>query len=175
MIADAFPNVINMQDPVHHLHNTCKDIARLPAFTQVSIMSVPCNTSVFLPKISIIIKVIDITKSLIKHFSHSVHASSQLRLVMSELKITRGLQKIGKTRFATIYYSCLSLLECLPAITAAVERNLIDLSTVSAFICAYMHSDYHGILTICTAYGYRSIKNESFPRAPVPCFGSVWS
>ncbi|EUC60732.1 DUF659 family protein [Rhizoctonia solani AG-3 Rhs1AP] len=108
LVADEFPNILNLQDAVHHLHNTCKDLCGLPAFA----------------------KVIDITRSVIRFFSHSADATAHVQFIMPEYKITCWLQKIGGTSFATIYYSCKSLFECLPAIASAVDRKLIKLSSM---------------------------------------------
>ncbi|KAF8594604.1 hypothetical protein BDV93DRAFT_458636, partial [Ceratobasidium sp. AG-I] len=103
LIADCFPHILNIQDPVHHLHNTCKDIANLPI----------------------------LAKTIIRFFSHSWHASTQLRLIMDEFSIKLGFQKVGNTRFATLYYGCSSVLRLLECIAALVQRELADASNVS--------------------------------------------
>ena len=39
LMAKSHPWLLNMLDPVHHLHNTCKDITNLPEFKEVTLYS----------------------------------------------------------------------------------------------------------------------------------------
>ena len=54
------------------------------------------------------------TKKVVKYFSHSTRNASKLSSMRLEVGVARGLEKVGKTRFATNYWSALS-----------VERNIL--------------------------------------------------
>lgn len=60
---------------------------------------------------------------------------------MYTLGISRGLEAIGKTRFATVYYAAASLLRCLPAIAKILDDGTVELPEESDMDC--FHSDGH--------------------------------
>ena len=66
-----------------------------------------------------IIQALGTTKKVISYFSHSTHNASRLTAMRQEAGVARGLEKVGKTRFATHYWSALS-----------VERNLSSISSL---------------------------------------------
>lgn len=35
IISEEYPTIMNIQDACHQMHNTCKDICKLPAFKDV--------------------------------------------------------------------------------------------------------------------------------------------
>ena len=59
------------------------------------------------------------TKKIVSYFSHSTSNASQLAEMRREVGIGRGLEKVGKTRFATHYWSAMS-----------VDRNLSSISSL---------------------------------------------
>jgi hypothetical protein len=60
-------------------------------------------------------------------------STAKLAIVRAQTGVRRGLEKIGKTRFGTIYYG-LSLIEhCLPAIRMLVTNNDIKLKVSMSF------------------------------------------
>ena len=65
------------------------------------------------------------TKKVVKYFSHSTYNASKLVEMRREIGIARGLEKVGKTRFATHYWSALS-----------VERNISPISSLVGDGCA---------------------------------------
>ena len=50
-----------------------------------------------------------------------------LRALRNELKLGPGLESIGKTRFATLVWSAISLLRCLGAIRQLVTSGRIEI------------------------------------------------
>lgn len=64
-------------------------------------------------------------RNTITFFRKSSHAADTLEAVRSKLRIPRGLDGIGKTRFATICAAAMSLQRCLPALRELVNNNLL--------------------------------------------------
>lgn len=65
------------------------------------------------------LQVLATTKKIVSYFSHSTSNASKLTEMQRNLGVARGLEKVGKTRFATNYWSALS-----------VERNLSSISSL---------------------------------------------
>ncbi|EMD37924.1 hypothetical protein CERSUDRAFT_73706 [Gelatoporia subvermispora B] len=93
-VCNAIPTIINFPDPVHHTALAVKDLCQLDYFRSV----------------------VQITRRVIKHHSHSDKATHQLDKARSKFNIRHGLQTIGKTRFATIIHAAVALCGCLPAL-----------------------------------------------------------
>jgi hypothetical protein len=56
----------------------------------------------------------------------STFATARLNAARKVLGILQSLQSIGKTRFATIYYAAISVIENLPALYKIYEDGDID-------------------------------------------------
>lgn len=68
-------------------------------------------------------------RKLIKHFKMSTYATGKLNAARKVLLISRGIQSIGQTRFATIYYAATSVLANLPALYKIYRDNEVDTVT----------------------------------------------
>jgi hypothetical protein len=64
-------------------------------------------------------------KAIITFFSQSTFAATHFAALRVILHINKGLEKVGKTRFGTIYWSSYSLLRCLDAIRTLVDLGII--------------------------------------------------
>ncbi|KAF7295941.1 DUF659 family protein [Mycena chlorophos] len=117
IINEKYPWIVILRDPCHHLSNTIKNICRLEYFVEV----------------------IENFKGAIKHFSQSLYASTHLRAVRVSRDINRGLETVGNTRFATLYWSGYSFERCLPAIVQLVESHVVDARKDSSPL-HFMHS-----------------------------------
>ncbi|KAJ7831615.1 hypothetical protein B0H14DRAFT_2365081, partial [Mycena olivaceomarginata] len=84
----VIPTILIVPDPCHHLSNTIGDITRLPYFMN------------------------SITKmrTTITHFSHSSASATHLKAMRVSQDINNGLEKVGKTRFGTIYWAGYALI-----------------------------------------------------------------
>lgn len=72
----------------------------------------------------------------LNHFKTSTHDTGQLKKARKELNISFGLHSVGKTRFATVYYSGHSIYVNIPALHHAYSNNLFgDLCDVRRMIC----------------------------------------
>ncbi|KAJ6607994.1 ribonuclease H-like domain-containing protein [Mycena sp. CBHHK59/15] len=98
--------VLIVPDPCHHLSNTIKDICVIEYF-------VDC---------------IGKMRTTITYFSHSTYSATHLKALRVILDINKGLEKIGKTRFGTLYWSSHSLLRCLSAISELINTGIINLA-----------------------------------------------
>ncbi|KAF9021139.1 hypothetical protein BDZ89DRAFT_1071710 [Hymenopellis radicata] len=70
-------------------------------------------------------------KGTIRYFSKSNYGSTHMRALRVTLEINKGLEKVGKTRFGTIYWAGYALQRCLPAITELLNSNVILTDTDS--------------------------------------------
>ncbi|KAJ6573317.1 ribonuclease H-like domain-containing protein, partial [Mycena sp. CBHHK59/15] len=91
--------VLIVPDPCHHLSNTIKDIC------------------------------IGKMRTTITYFSHSTYSATHLKALRVILDINKGLEKIGKTRFGTLYWSSHSLLRCLSAISELINTGIINVES----------------------------------------------
>ncbi|QRV96437.1 hypothetical protein RhiJN_24455 [Ceratobasidium sp. AG-Ba] len=89
-----YPTIINLADPCHKLNLVIQDI---------------CSDTMFVDTIRLL-------KILIKHFSHSTFATSRLKEACASLGISTELKSIGKTRFATVNISAVSVIVCMPGL-----------------------------------------------------------
>ncbi|KAI0327039.1 hypothetical protein GY45DRAFT_1257848 [Cubamyces sp. BRFM 1775] len=108
LLVRELPAILNLLDCCHHLHNTSKDITRLSDFNEV----------------------ISNLRKIIKYFKKSNISATELALGRAEEGGIRGLQSIGKTRFATVYWSAESLRVCLPVLRRLVKTNRLILKDV---------------------------------------------
>lgn len=74
-------------------------------------------------------------------FSDSTESAIRLEESRKLLHINRGLEKIGKTQFGSVYWSAKSLRRCLPAIREIVcdtedpVNITVSTYTVGRFVC----------------------------------------
>ncbi|OSC99612.1 hypothetical protein PYCCODRAFT_1372721, partial [Trametes coccinea BRFM310] len=101
LLAKEISGLLNLPDCCHHLQNTAKDITKLPDFKDF----------------------IGNLRKIIQYFRRSTKASNDLTAARLEEGLTRGLQSIGKTRFASVYWSAESLRACLPLMRHLVSNG----------------------------------------------------
>ncbi|KAJ6620535.1 hypothetical protein B0H10DRAFT_2163532 [Mycena sp. CBHHK59/15] len=104
LVAEEVLMLLIVPDPCHHLSNTVKDICGLVYFVEV------------------ILKM----RETITYFSHSMYSATHLKALRVILKINKGLVKIGKTRFGTLYCAGHSVHHRLPAITELITSGVIN-------------------------------------------------
>ncbi|KIJ26392.1 hypothetical protein M422DRAFT_87851, partial [Sphaerobolus stellatus SS14] len=102
-ISHKMPTIINFYDPAHGTNLACKDIVKLPAFKGT----------------------IQDIRRILSHFKHSTISTTLLTELRKALQVSRGLESIGKTRFATIFWAALSVQCCLPAIRRLIAERRI--------------------------------------------------
>ncbi|KII82917.1 hypothetical protein PLICRDRAFT_120092 [Plicaturopsis crispa FD-325 SS-3] len=110
LVCEEIRTIINMPDGPHHMSLTCKDICSLPMFKEVRL-----------------IRVIRQLRATITFFRKSTHGTTHLTLERKKLEIPRGIESIGKTRFATICLSAISLERCLVPIRTLVHNSTITI------------------------------------------------
>ncbi|KAF8993376.1 hypothetical protein BDQ17DRAFT_1252989, partial [Cyathus striatus] len=105
LIAQWNPQILNFADACHNLHNACKDICNIEAFkpVHVNLLNLYCLFSFNELDHKPTAGLACIHEFINVYYNH-------YRAACSELGITRGLQWIGETRFATIYWSADSVL-----------------------------------------------------------------
>ncbi|KAJ3558474.1 hypothetical protein NP233_g11501 [Leucocoprinus birnbaumii] len=98
LLSDRYPRILNFADACHNLQNATKDISALPDFK----------------------KTIAELRKLLAFMSLSTYSLDHYNLARKRLGISHGLQSIGETRFATVYWSLESVttgIEAFKAIT----------------------------------------------------------
>ncbi|KAL5529774.1 hypothetical protein ACEPAG_5761 [Sanghuangporus baumii] len=93
----------------HHLNLLCKDIAKIDYFHPI----------------------VKNLRRIIKFFSNSTKASARLARQRKQLGISRGIEKIGKTRFGTLYLSALSVQRNYHAITELCKTGQVVVKDVN--------------------------------------------
>ncbi|KAJ7606344.1 ribonuclease H-like domain-containing protein [Mycena polygramma] len=111
ILCDKFRTLLNLPDPNHHLSLTCRDILLLPYFKLT----------------------IKILRGTIKHFSQSRESKKLLKDTRLREGIGRGLETIGKTRFATVTWSGISLRRNLNPIRSLVTTGLIEVKKYNEY------------------------------------------
>ena len=107
LLRKNYPWLLDLPDPCHAMNLLISDICKLPAFQ---------------PAIAKI-------RRTLTYFSHSTSATTKLKAQRKVMKIPgNGLEAIGDTRFATIFYAAQSLRKCMPAIQALVGDNQIEVT-----------------------------------------------
>lgn len=101
LLADDFPHIFDLADACHNLHNCCKDICALEEFKPVIVT----------------------LRALLAFMIMATYTLDFYDLAQEELGIKHGLQSIGETRFATIYWSIQSVLEGFPAFQKIVNER----------------------------------------------------
>lgn len=112
LTVDEVPTILRAADIAHHGSNTIKNLVKLDYFSET-------------------IKTIRHT---ITFFHHSHEGSHNLKLAREAESVARGLQSIGKTRFATIVLSSRSVHRNYDAIKLLVETRKIPKFTVRRVI-----------------------------------------
>ncbi|KAJ7434270.1 ribonuclease H-like domain-containing protein [Mycena galericulata] len=104
------PTILDLGDPNHHLSLTCKDILLLPYFKQN----------------------IKISRGAIRHFKQSKQAKAMLKQLRIKDGI-RGLETIGKTRFATITWASLSIRRNLNLIRTLCTNGQVEIKKYTPY------------------------------------------
>ncbi|KAH9858440.1 ribonuclease H-like domain-containing protein [Lenzites betulinus] len=110
LLAKEIPTLLDLPDCCHHLQNTSKDITKLTDFKGF----------------------ISNLRKIVQYFRRSTKASTELTSIRIEDGVTRGLQSVGKTRFATVYWSAKSLRACLPSIRQLISSGKLTLTRKTA-------------------------------------------
>ncbi|KAI0643696.1 ribonuclease H-like domain-containing protein [Trametes meyenii] len=105
LLVRKIPTMLNLLDCCHHLHNTAKDVTKLSEFQGF----------------------VSNLRKIIKYFKKSTIAATELSLSRVEEGGLRTLQSIGKTRFATVFWSAESLRNCFPTIRRLVATGRLNL------------------------------------------------
>ncbi|KAI0054381.1 hypothetical protein BV25DRAFT_1806052 [Artomyces pyxidatus] len=105
-VEKSHEQVMNMQDSCHELSLTHKDISKLDEFKRDA-----ANTNILTCKF----QMISLMRKLLKFMSQSSLAAEPFERARKAHGITRGLETIGKTRFATLTWAAESVKRCLPA------------------------------------------------------------
>ncbi|KAK0447658.1 ribonuclease H-like domain-containing protein [Armillaria borealis] len=111
LTVEEAPIIIPLPDICHFLSNFTKDVVKIAYFAPV----------------------IKVVRGTIKFFNTSHIGRSEFLGARQTLRISRGLQAIGKHRFGTIIHSAKSVQRCAPAITLVVERAKADFSEFEEF------------------------------------------
>jgi hypothetical protein len=119
-VVDDIPTMLICPDCCHHLSNTIGDITKLPYFTDVRyfLLHLFVFPNVFQP--------IAKMRTTISHFSHSSCSATHLKSLRVSRDINKGLEKVGKTRFGTIYWAGYALIPCLPPISELITTGVIN-------------------------------------------------
>ncbi|KAG8687723.1 hypothetical protein FRC08_011831 [Ceratobasidium sp. 394] len=96
-----YPSILNLADPVHKFNLCVQDI---------------CLDKLWVSGL----------RKLLTHFKMSTHATAKLNAARKLLAILVGLQSIGKTQFATVFYAVMSVLENLPALYKIYRDGDVD-------------------------------------------------
>jgi hypothetical protein len=73
------------------------------------------------------LQTIQILRTTLAFMSRSTYTMELFNYERETLKIGRGLQTIGDTRFGTIYWAAESLRRCLPALRNIVGDETLDI------------------------------------------------
>lgn len=117
LLCAAFPTLLNLPDPVHHTNLPVKNICALKFFEQV---------------------ISDMRRTL-TFFSHSDQAVNLLLEIRLEMDISRGLESIGSTRFATITISAVSISRCLPALRDGCSSGRLVIEVRKSPVLELLH------------------------------------
>ncbi|KAJ7835153.1 hypothetical protein B0H13DRAFT_1539242, partial [Mycena leptocephala] len=106
-----FPRIFDLSDACHNLHSACKDICNIPVFKLI---------------------IADL-REVLATMSLSSYSQDWFDLARKSLDISRGLESVRETRFATIYWSLDSTLRRIPAFKSIVldvgiglQRHFLD-------------------------------------------------
>ncbi|KZT65980.1 hypothetical protein DAEQUDRAFT_813834 [Daedalea quercina L-15889] len=94
MLCATIPTMMDLPDPVHHTNLPLKNICKLDFFKEL----------------------ISNIRRTLQFFSKSDQSSEELNDIRDRLSISRGLEKIGKTRFANIVRAAVAMRRSLPAL-----------------------------------------------------------
>ncbi|KAG1889657.1 ribonuclease H-like domain-containing protein, partial [Suillus fuscotomentosus] len=116
--------LIQVPDICHHLNLLCKDITQLSMFSMM----------------------IKHLRSIITYFRKSHAATDALNKARKSMNINRGLEGIGKTRFATVCILALSLKRCFPTLRQIVDTHQVKFpSHKSGLTGLLMSSSSHSL------------------------------
>ncbi|KAJ7727478.1 hypothetical protein B0H16DRAFT_1331541, partial [Mycena metata] len=102
-----YSQILDFADACHNLHNACRDICNIPAFQPI---------------------ILDL-REILAFMSLSTYSQDWYDAAREDLKISRGLQSVGETRFGTIYWSLDSVLRGIDAFVSIVRNPNIGLDS----------------------------------------------
>ncbi|KAJ7458998.1 ribonuclease H-like domain-containing protein [Mycena latifolia] len=111
IFCERVPTILDLADPNHHLSNTVKDIVQLPYFKLA----------------------IKILRGTVKYFNQSKQSKNILKQIRMKESIGRGLETIGKTRFATVTWSAISLRRNLEPISRLCTNGQVDIKKYGSY------------------------------------------
>ncbi|KAJ6501823.1 ribonuclease H-like domain-containing protein, partial [Mycena vulgaris] len=95
ILCERIVTMLNLADPNHHLNNMLKDILKIPYF-----------------KLGI-----KILRGTVRHYNQSKQSKAMLKQLRISAAVGRGLETIGRTRFAIVTWSAISLRHNLPLVS----------------------------------------------------------
>ncbi|KAF7973529.1 hypothetical protein HWV62_4273 [Athelia sp. TMB] len=104
-LATKLPFILNLQDACHLLSLCLTQIGKLPEF------------AIIIRKIKKILKLMYNSTYTMEHFNYQ----------RTQLNISRGLEKPGKTRFAGVFWAGVSIQRCLPAFSAIIDDDDLEI------------------------------------------------
>ncbi|KAJ7077040.1 hypothetical protein C8R44DRAFT_896418 [Mycena epipterygia] len=110
-ICERLVTMLNLADPNHHLNNTLKDICLIPYFKLT----------------------IKILRGAIRHFNQSKQSKAMLKQLRMDDSIGRGLETIGKTRFATLTWSAISLRRNLGPVSYLCTNGQVEIKKYNSY------------------------------------------
>ncbi|KAF7791186.1 hypothetical protein EIP86_002198 [Pleurotus ostreatoroseus] len=114
--------IFSLRDPHHHFNLYLKDICGLEHFELVRCLS--SSRTTFSHRSAQCREVVSVV---LTHFSLSSDSSWNLELLRKEAGVSRGLEKSGRTRFATTIWAVVSVQRCLPLIQELLDKGQLDL------------------------------------------------
>ncbi|KAJ7490603.1 ribonuclease H-like domain-containing protein [Mycena latifolia] len=111
IFCERSPLILNLADPDHHLNNTIKDILKLPHF-------------------KLAIKVL---RGTVRHFNQSKQSKAMLKQLRINESVGRGLETIGKTRFATVTWSAISLRRNLGPVSTLCTNGQVEIKKYTSY------------------------------------------
>ncbi|KAJ7017102.1 ribonuclease H-like domain-containing protein [Mycena alexandri] len=116
ILCKKIPTLLDLPDPNHHLGNTVKDVLVLPYFKLT----------------------IKITRGGIKKFGQSKQAKAFLKQLRNRASTSqgisiRGIEKIGKTRFANVTWSSISLKRNLDFVRTLCTDGRVEIKHYNAY------------------------------------------
>ncbi|EGO03204.1 hypothetical protein SERLA73DRAFT_46236, partial [Serpula lacrymans var. lacrymans S7.3] len=121
--------------------NTC--VARqllcteIKTLVQIPDLNLLCKDITQLDMFSPVVKSL---RSIITYFHKSNAANNSLKQARKALNIARGLEGIGKTRFATVCISALSLQHCLPAMRHIINSKQVKFPAKKSHLTGLLQS-----------------------------------
>ena len=118
ILCKMIPHILNMQDCCHEINLAIMQICQLPIFEPVSVLVMLGGGRI----IDTVLQLIEDIKAILSYMKSSTYTLEQFNDVHIELKIMRGLESIGKTRFSSYTWTGESVRRCVPAFRAIIKN-----------------------------------------------------